>query len=48
MKLYLSSFDLGNHPEKLTGLTGSGKQAAVVVNALDNNLESRQNCLRRF
>lgn len=35
MKLYLSSYGLGNHPEKLKELVGKNKLAAVIVNAQD-------------
>ena len=33
MRLYLSSFDLGDRPEELVALTGSAKRAAIIVNA---------------
>ncbi len=43
MKLYLSSFLLGNHPEKLLELAGNGKRAVLILNALDNSKpESRE------
>ena len=35
MKLYLSSFRLGNNPERLAGLLSSNKKAAVIINAMD-------------
>jgi dipeptidase E len=35
MRLYLSSFRLGDHPEELSRLVGEKKRAAVVVNAAD-------------
>jgi dipeptidase E len=35
MKLYLSSYGLGNEPEKLLELLGDGRRAAVIANALD-------------
>lgn len=35
MKLYLSSYGLGNRPEKLQELVGKNKLAGVIVNALD-------------
>lgn len=35
MKLYLSSYGLGNQPEKLQKLVGDNKLTAVIVNALD-------------
>lgn len=36
MRLYLSSFDIGNEPAKLLALVRGKRQAAVVVNALDH------------
>ena len=41
MRLYLSSFDLGDRPEELVALTGSARRAAIIVNALDNRPEGR-------
>lgn len=35
MRLYLSSFRIGDHPEALQRLTGSGRRALVVANAAD-------------
>jgi dipeptidase E len=35
MRLYLSSFRLGNQPQRLTDLVGDNRRAAVVVNACD-------------
>jgi dipeptidase E len=35
MKMYLSSFRLGDQPQVLAGLVGSNKRAAVIANALD-------------
>lgn len=35
MKLYLSSFHLGNDPQKLRDLVGVNKKAAIINNALD-------------
>jgi dipeptidase E len=35
MRLYLSSFRMGNHPEELVRLAGDGARAAVVANACD-------------
>lgn len=35
MKLYLSSYRLGNNPEKLKDLFGENKKIAVIVNAID-------------
>lgn len=36
MKLYLSSYQLGNEPEKLVALIGDNKRAAVICNAIDS------------
>jgi dipeptidase E len=36
LRLYLSSFDIGNAPAKLLALVGGKRRAAVVVNALDH------------
>jgi dipeptidase E len=41
MRLYLSSFDLGNRPEELVALVAPARRAAIVVNALDNRPEPR-------
>jgi dipeptidase E len=41
MRLYLSSFDLGDQPEELVALVGSARRAAIIVNALDNRPEGR-------
>ena len=35
MKLYLSSYKFGNHPEELVRLAGKNKKAAVIMNAVD-------------
>ncbi len=36
MRLYLSSFRMGDHPEYLTALAGeSGRSAVVIVNEAD-------------
>lgn len=35
MKLYLSSYRLGNKPEELAGLVGENKKAAVITSARD-------------
>jgi dipeptidase E len=43
MKLYLSSYKFGNHPEKLTELAGSNKKVAVIMNAVDFGDKERQN-----
>lgn len=39
MKLYLSSFRLGNNPEQLVELLSSKKKAAVIANAIDEATE---------
>jgi dipeptidase E len=41
MRLYLSSFDLGDRPEELVALAGSARRAAIIVNALDHRPEGR-------
>jgi dipeptidase E len=35
MKLYLSSYGVGNEPEKLAGLVGPNKRTALIMNAID-------------
>jgi dipeptidase E len=35
VRLYLSSFRLGDHPEELVRLAGAGARAAVIANACD-------------
>src|ERR1035437_10423806 len=35
VRLYLSSFRTGQHPERLLGLAGVGRRTALVPNALD-------------
>ena len=35
MRLYLSSFRLGNKPERLLQLIGSGRRTALIGNAVD-------------
>ena len=35
MRLYLSSYQVGNKPEELANLIGTNKRAAVIVNASD-------------
>lgn len=35
MKLYLSSYYLGSHPEELAGLVGANKKAGIIMNAGD-------------
>ncbi len=36
MRLYLSSFRLGQHHQRLLGLAGDGRRTALVPNAVDN------------
>lgn len=36
MRLYLSSFRIGNHPDRLLELAGSGRRVALICNALDD------------
>ncbi|MGB8195008.1 MAG: Type 1 glutamine amidotransferase-like domain-containing protein [Chitinophagaceae bacterium] len=40
MRLFLSSFRLGNQPQKLAQLAGNNKQALIIVNACDEFNES--------
>jgi dipeptidase E len=42
MRLYLSSSELGNHPERLVSLAGARSRAAVIMNALDNFPHERE------
>lgn len=41
MRMYLSSFDLGNAPSELAGLALAGR-VALIMNALDNRPEGRE------
>jgi dipeptidase E len=41
MRLYLSSFKLGNRPEEFARLVGPARNVAVIMNALDNFPEQR-------
>src|ERR1700683_1687427 len=41
MRMYLSSFKLGNQPEELQGLVGPVRRVAIIMNALDNFPEQR-------
>lgn len=36
MRLYLSSFKIGNYPDKLLDLLGEGRKACIISNAVDN------------
>jgi dipeptidase E len=36
VRLYLSSFRIGEHPERLLELLGSGRRALVIANAMDH------------
>lgn len=36
MRLYLSSYGVGNHPERLIELIGANKKVAVIINAADH------------
>jgi|HubBroStandDraft_6_1064221.scaffolds.fasta_scaffold436985_1 dipeptidase E len=47
MRLYLSSFDLGERPDELVALTGSARRAAIILNALDSRPEGRAAWLRK-
>ena len=48
MRLYLSSFRLGQHHEHLLQLAGNGRRTALIPNALDNiSAEDRSEGLRR-
>jgi len=46
MKLYLSSFDIGNQPSKLVDMASSGKKTVIILNALDHESEIREIFLR--
>ena len=45
MKLYLSSFVLGDDPQQLADLVGQGKSGVVILNALDHKQEARDRFL---
>lgn len=47
MRLYLSSFDVGNCPEELVALAGSVRRAAIILNALDHRPQARSVWLQR-
>jgi dipeptidase E len=46
MRMYLSSFRLGNKPEALQELVGADRRAAIVMNALDNFPDQRAQWLQ--
>jgi dipeptidase E len=46
MRLYLSSFDLGDRSEELVALAGPASRAAIIVNALDNKPDVRARFLK--
>ncbi len=49
MKFYVSSYRLGNEPEKLAAMVAGGRRGLVIVNAWDwsNDLERRQAGIER-
>ena len=49
MKLYLSSYRLGNETEKLISMVPENKRSAVIFNALDfsSDLERKQSTIDR-
>lgn len=49
MKMYLSSYRLGDNPEKLVNLVGANKKVAVIPNALDfsNEIDRRNAGVQR-
>lgn len=49
MKMYLSSYRLGDHPEQLVSLVGNNKRAAVIANSRDygTDLERRKLGIQR-
>jgi dipeptidase E len=48
MRLYLSSYGLGNKPEEMLPLIGNNKRTAIIMNAQDNTLpENRAERLQR-
>ena len=42
MRLYLSSYKLGNHPERMLPLIQGAKRTAIIMNAQDNVLPERR------
>jgi dipeptidase E len=49
MKLYLSSYHIGDEPQKLVDLVGNNKKAAVIPNALDfsTDIDRRKASMQR-
>jgi len=48
MKLYLSSFHLGDEPEKLVSLLSKNAKGLIIVNAKDNlDVSERKKCLQK-
>lgn len=48
MRLYLSSYGIGNHPEELIKLVGDNKKVAIILNAIDfGTEEARKERLER-
>jgi dipeptidase E len=48
MRLYLSSYGIGNRPEELVKLVGNNKKAAIILNAIDfGTEEARKERLER-
>ena len=45
MRLYLSSSRLGNHPERLVALVPPRTRVIIVLNALDNAPQAREEWL---
>lgn len=45
MRLYLSSIDVGNHADRLVSLARTGRDAGIIVNALDNFPRARKEWL---
>jgi dipeptidase E len=41
MRLYLSSYHLGNQPEELVALAGAGRRVGLILNALDHRPQVR-------
>jgi dipeptidase E len=42
MRLYLSSFDIGNSPQRLVDLVGGARRIGLIVNALDHREGARE------